>query len=63
MKIIILTSKILFLALLALNLFFWVAAHAGGHNIPSNTNWSFGISSLVLLGLFLMLKFIENRKK
>lgn len=62
MKTFIIIAKGLITILLALNLFFWVAAHASGHKIPIKTDWSFGISSIILLAIFLLLNFLGKKK-
>ena len=48
-------------------IFMWLLAMASGHNIPSKTNWTFGLSSLffiviILLSLVLDKKMRKNRK-
>ena len=63
MKTVIFIAKILVIFLLTLNLFFWLLAHASGHKIPSKTDWSFGISSTILLGLSFLLNFTLKKLK
>jgi len=54
--IIVRVAKILVILLLCLSLFFWLAAHASGHKIPSKTNWYFGVSAVLLTGLAVTLR-------
>jgi hypothetical protein len=54
--------RVLVIIVLSAVLFFWLAAHASGHKIPSNTDWSFGITSVLLL-LVLLVLFLISRKK
>ncbi|MDZ7897987.1 MAG: hypothetical protein U5N85_08160 [Arcicella sp.] len=63
MKTVIFFAKVLVIVLLILNLFFWLLAHGSGHKIPPKTDWSFGISSLVLLGLAFLLNFVRKKMK
>jgi uncharacterized membrane protein YphA (DoxX/SURF4 family) len=63
MKTAIFFTKILVIILLILNVFFWLLAHGSGHKIPSKTDWSFGISSLILLGLAFLLNFTLRKFK
>ncbi len=63
MKTVIFLTKILAILLLILNVFFWLLAHGSGHKIPSKTDWSFGISSIILLGLAFLLNFIGKKNK
>jgi hypothetical protein len=62
MRVWIVVLKALVIIALCADLFFWLAAHASGHKIPSKTDWSFGITSILLLILLLALFFV-NRKK
>ena len=48
---------------LAFDLLFWLMAFASGHHIPSQTNLSFGVSSLILLVLIALVVYMEQRFK
>jgi len=61
MKIIFFVVRYGVLFLLALNLFFWAIAHGTGHSIPSKTNWALGLSSAVLLLVFLASTFFYKK--
>ena len=63
MKILISVAKIITILLLILDLLFGLMAHASGHKIPSETDWTVGISSLILLGIFFLLNFISKKNK
>lgn len=49
MRILIGVLKFLVIVALCVVLFLWVAVHAGGHKVPAKTDWSFGLSSVLLL--------------
>jgi len=63
MKVLIVVLKVLVIIALCADLFFWLVAHASGHKIPSKTDWSFGITSILLLLVLLVLLFIGRRKQ
>lgn len=62
MKLSLKIAKMILIILLILDVFFWLLAHASGHKIPSKTDWSFGISSLILLILVYLINSIIKKK-
>ena len=62
MRVLIVGLKILVIIALCADLFFWLAAHASVHKIPSKTDWSFGVTSILLLLVLLVLFFIRRKK-
>jgi hypothetical protein len=62
MRVLIVILRVLVIIALSAVLFFWLAAHASGHKIPSETDWSFGITSVLLLLVLLVLFFIRRKK-
>ena len=62
MRVLIVVLKGLVIIALCADLFLWLAAHASGHKIPSKTDWSFGITSILLLLVLLVLIFISRKK-
>jgi hypothetical protein len=47
--------------LLGLNIFIWVIAQGTGHNIPSRTNFIFGVRTVVLAGLATFLTVLRRK--
>jgi hypothetical protein len=62
MRALIVFLRVLLIIAIIAVLFFWLAAHASGHKIPSETDWSFGITSVLLLLVLLVLFFISRKK-
>jgi|GEM_PF-3916813 len=63
MRILSIVLKVVIVIALCADLFFWLAAHASGHNIPSKTDWSFGLTSLLLIALLILNRiFLESKK-
>jgi len=62
LKVLIIVLKVLVIIALCADLLLWLAAHASGHKIPSKTDWSFGITSALLLMLLLILILISRKK-
>ncbi|MCW3111172.1 MAG: hypothetical protein JWQ09_5678 [Segetibacter sp.] len=63
MRILSVVLKVVIIIALCADLFLWLAAHASGHNIPSKTDWSFGLSSLLLIVLLVLIRIFLDRKK
>jgi hypothetical protein len=55
--------KIILSILIFLILVIWLISQGSGHNIPLKTNFKFGITSVVLLGLLLIIIYRDKRKK
>jgi|SoiMethySBSTD1v2_1073268.scaffolds.fasta_scaffold295280_3 hypothetical protein len=62
MKVLIVVLKGLVIIALCADLLLWLAVHGSGHKIPSKTDWSFGITSILLLIVLLVLFFIRRKK-
>jgi len=63
MRILSIVLKVVIITALCADLFLWLAAHASGHNIPSKTDWSFGLTSLLLIALLILNRiFLESKK-
>lgn len=63
MKTFIVILKVIVIVILCADLFFWVAAHASGHKIPSKTDWSFALSALFFILVILLLSFWGRKIK
>jgi len=63
MRILGIVLKVVIIIALCANLFFWLAAHASGHKIPSKTDWSFGLSSLLFVVLLIVIRIFLDHKK
>jgi len=61
MKIVFKTVIIILTILLVANLFFWAAMHGSGHKVPTNTNWSFAITSIAFLFLLIGVIYFRNK--
>ena len=62
MRVLIVVLKVLVIIALCADLLVWLAAHGSGHKIPSKTDWSFGITGILLL-IVLIILFSIGRKK
>ena len=62
MRVLIVVLKVLVIIALCADLLLWLAVHGSGHKIPSKTDWSFGITSILLLIVLLVLFFIRPKK-
>jgi len=63
MRILSIVLKVVIIIALFADLFLWLAAHASGHNIPSKTDWSFGLSCLFLIAMLVLIQIFFDRKK
>ncbi|KIC92608.1 hypothetical protein OI18_21720 [Flavihumibacter solisilvae] len=55
-------ATVIVIALLGFNVFIWVIAQGAGHNIPSRTNFIFGVRTVVLAGLAAFLITVKRKR-
>jgi hypothetical protein len=57
MKTRLMLMKIILLALLLIDLFFWAVAYGSGHKLPVSTNLYFSFAALLITGLLITVIF------
>ncbi len=61
MKIVVQVIRGILIGLLGLNLFIWLMAYMRSHSIPADTNLGFGVTSIILLFLIIVLSNLRKK--